>query len=71
MDNDLITLEKKLTQLIALCNSMRSENADLRQEVVTTKAEISTLKQNMAEAGARINALIERLPEVDALRETL
>lgn len=70
MDNDLIALEKKLTQLIELCNSVRAENANLRQELVTAKAEISTLKQNMATAGARINALIERLPEIDALKET-
>lgn len=71
MDADLISLEKKLTQLIELCASVRAENANLRQEVLSAKSEIETLKQNMSVASTRIQALIEKLPEIEALKEVI
>lgn len=63
MDADLTALEEKVTQLVGLCQQLRSENIELRQELAQVQDEAKQLKQNMALAGDRLEALIERLPE--------
>ncbi|MCB5188262.1 hypothetical protein LG200_09655 [Methylobacillus caricis] len=63
MDSDLIALEEKLGQLISLCHLLRAENLELRQELVSAQDDNKHLKENMALATTRLEALIERLPE--------
>ena len=63
MEADLKALEEKVTQLIALCQSLRSENLELRQDLAQAQDDTRQLKENMALASARLEALIERLPE--------
>jgi len=62
MDADLKALEEKLSHLIALCAGLRTKNAQLHIDLSTTQSEVALLKANMAEACARVEALIERLP---------
>jgi chromosome segregation ATPase len=63
MNADLKILEEKLTGLISLCNDLRSENAKLRTDLSTTQSDTAKLKENMAQASLRIEALMESLPE--------
>ncbi|MDZ4098183.1 MAG: hypothetical protein U1E13_05715 [Methylophilaceae bacterium] len=63
MDADLKSLENKLSQLITLCQTLRAQNADLRQELVQAQSETKQLKENIALVSTRLEAVIERLPE--------
>jgi|PersoiStandDraft_1058852.scaffolds.fasta_scaffold263057_1 cell division protein ZapB len=63
MESDLNVLEAKLTQLIELCQSLRGENLQLRQELAQARDDTKQLKSQMTEASARLEALIERLPQ--------
>jgi uncharacterized protein (TIGR02449 family) len=63
MDADLKSLEEKLTQLIALCHGLRSENSALRQELAQTQSDSKKLRDNMALVSTRLEAVIDRLPE--------
>lgn len=63
MNADLITLEEKLAQLISLCQLLRAENLELRQELVRSQDDNKQMKENMELASQKLKALIERLPE--------
>jgi cell division protein ZapB len=69
MDDDLISLEKKLTQLIELCNTLRTENISLRQEFASSQAEINQLKRHMTQASERLQTMLERLPDAESMKE--
>lgn len=71
MEADLKVLEEKLAQLIELCQLLRSENLKLRQELVQAQDETKQLKENMALASTRLEALIERLPQDVVSKESL
>lgn len=62
MDADLKALEQKLSQLIALCDELRHENAQLRVNLSVMESDATVLKENMAKASERVEALIETLP---------
>ena len=63
MDADLKALEEKIAQLVALCQSLRGENQDLRQEVAQIQDEARRLRDQMAQASVRLEAVIDKLPE--------
>ena len=63
MEADLRALEEKLSQFIALCNRLKQENHSLRQELVQAQNDNKNLKDTMAQAGSRLEALLETLPE--------
>lgn len=63
MEADLKALEDKVSQLLGLCQQMRTENLELRQELAQAQDDMRQLKENMALAGERLEALIESLPE--------
>ncbi|PKO24550.1 MAG: hypothetical protein CVU35_08725 [Betaproteobacteria bacterium HGW-Betaproteobacteria-8] len=63
MDADLKSLEAKLSQLIALCHTLRTENSALRQELTQAQSEAKKLRENVEVVGSRLEAIIERLPE--------
>ena len=63
MDADLALLEQKLAALIAHARALRTANAALNRELVTTQEQNRVLTQRMEQASARLDALLERLPE--------
>jgi cell division protein ZapB len=71
MEADLILLEEKLNRLLALCQQLRAENAQLRQSLAQAQDEAGQLKSNMALAGQRLKALIDRLPQDETSGEAL
>jgi cell division protein ZapB len=62
MDADLKALELKVAQLIGLCQQLRHENHELRQDLAQAQDDVRQLKENMILAGDRLEALIESLP---------
>ncbi len=71
MDADLKALEDKLTQHIALCQMLRSENMELRQNLAKAQDDSRQLKDNMTQASVRLEALIEQLPQVAVSHDIL
>ena len=63
MEADLKALESKLVQLIAVCQRLKSENHNLRQELALSQSDARSLKETMSQAEGRLQAIIEQLPE--------
>lgn len=63
MNEDLKALEEKLAQLIALYQSMRQENLNLRQELAQAQSDARQLRDQMAQASTRLAKLIDQLPQ--------
>jgi len=63
MESDLKALEEKVSQLLGLCQQMRTDNLELRQDLAQAQDEVRQLRENMAQAGERLEALIGSLPE--------
>lgn len=56
MELDLKKLEEKITKLISLCSNLRQDNIQLRSD-------LAQAKDNMTQAGNRLETLLESLPE--------
>jgi uncharacterized protein (TIGR02449 family) len=63
MDMALSDLEKKINQLVAVVNQLRSENRLLRQQIATRTNENKRLTEKIEAAMARLDALLQQLPE--------
>lgn len=66
MDADLESLETKLSQLVSVCKTLRSENFSLRQQLAQAQNDSQQLRENVELVSSRLEALIERLPEESA-----
>lgn len=66
MDADLKSLETKLSQLVSVCKTLRSENFSLRQQLAQAQNDSHHLRENVELVSSRLEALIERLPEESA-----
>ena len=62
MISDFHDLAEKISQLAALTQSLRSENAELRLRSVALSAENAELARRMQEAHDRVSALLEKIP---------
>ncbi|MDP2170605.1 MAG: hypothetical protein Q8J96_09305 [Rhodocyclaceae bacterium] len=62
MNDEFGGLENKVTQVIALCDSLRAENQRLRTLVDTLENEKADLAARMATARTRLEGLMDRLP---------
>ena len=71
MEADLIILEEKLNSLLALCQTLRAENAQLRQSLGQAQDDAEQLRNNMTLAGQRLKTLIDRLPQDETSGEAL
>ncbi len=71
METELKLLEEKIGRLIAFTQSLRAENQTLRTNLAQALADNNQLRENMAMASSRVEALIERLPPEMMDNETL
>ncbi len=78
MLDDLEALAGKLTELSARVRHLRAENQQLRSQLATAGNELEAMRQRVAHAMARIDALLSQLPaepsseppqDADAARE--
>ncbi|GIX29096.1 MAG: hypothetical protein KatS3mg123_2977 [Burkholderiales bacterium] len=63
MDAELTALDEKIAQLVELCQRLRTQNSELRQKVAALEDENKRLRDRMAKARARLEGLVEKLPE--------
>jgi cell division protein ZapB len=63
MHAELDTLEAKIRQVAALCNTLRRENIALRQQLLTAQQDTKQLTTRLDAAKTRLQALLETLPE--------
>jgi cell division protein ZapB len=63
MHAELDTLEAKIRQVAELCHVLRHENIALRQQLLSTQQDNKQLTTRLEAARARLQALLETLPE--------
>ncbi len=63
MVNELNALESKIAQVAALCQSLRTENAQLRQQLAAAEGNKRALTERMDSARSRLEQLAAQLPE--------
>ena len=63
MEAELKSLEDKLAQVVRLCQQLRAENHQLRQDVATGVNATRTLEDKISAATARLEALLQQIPE--------
>lgn len=63
MDADFASLEAKVAQFVSLCERLRAENIDLRQQLVAAQGDAKRLNERLDSARAKLALLIERLPD--------
>jgi len=63
MVNELNALESKIAQVASLCHTLRTENAQLRQQLAAAEGNKRTLSERMDSARVRLEQLAEQLPE--------
>jgi cell division protein ZapB len=63
MDAELKALEEKLGQLVQLCQQLRAENIQLRQQLAAAQNDGKRLGDKMQAAHERLEALLEKMPE--------
>ena len=63
MQSELDALEVKLAQVLDRFRAMREENLRLRQQVVSLENTNKQLSERQAEARARMESLLDRIPD--------
>lgn len=63
MHAELDTLEAKIRQVAELSQTLRRENTTLRQQLLTAQQDNKQLTTRLEAAKARLNALLDTLPE--------
>jgi cell division protein ZapB len=63
MDAELTSLEAKINQFVALCQRLRADNHDLRQQLANAQNENKQLNDKIADAKTRLESLLTQIPE--------
>jgi cell division protein ZapB len=65
MDAELRSLEQKISQFVELCQRLRADNQQLRQELASAVSESKRLEEKINVATARLEALLSHMPAED------
>jgi cell division protein ZapB len=63
MDAELKSLEEKINQFVALCQKLRADNHELRQQLAATQNENKQLNDKIGDAKTRLESLLTQIPE--------
>ena len=63
MDADFASLEAKVAQFVNLCERLRAENTDLRQQLAAAQGDARKLNERIDSARTKLAQLIDRLPD--------
>ena len=66
METELKSLEQKLNQFVELCQRLRTDNQQLRQELASVLSANKQLTEKIGTAGDRLETLLLQLPEEEA-----
>lgn len=62
MEAEFSSLEAKVAQFVALCERLRAENVELKQQLAAAQSDARRLNEKIDGARTRIEGLISRLP---------
>jgi cell division protein ZapB len=62
VETEFTSLETKVAQFVSLCERLRAENNDLRQQLATARNDAKRLHEKIDGAKARLEGLLSRLP---------
>lgn len=63
MDAELKSLEEKINTFVALCQKLRADNHDLRQQLASSQNENKQLHEKIGDAKTRLELLLTQIPE--------
>jgi cell division protein ZapB len=62
VEAEFSSLEAKVAQFVTLCERLRAENGELRQQLLAARSEAKRLHEKVDGAKARLEGLLSRLP---------
>ena len=62
METEFSSLETKVAQFVSLCERLRAENVELRQQLAAARNDAKRLHEKINGAKARLEGLLARLP---------
>lgn len=66
MEAELKSLEQKINQFVELCQRLRIENQQLRQQLASILNEKKQLEEKISGATSRLENLLNQIPEDNA-----
>jgi len=63
VDAEFNSLEAKVAQFVGLCERLRAENHDLRQQLATARNDAKRLNERIEGAKVKLESLLARLPD--------
>jgi cell division protein ZapB len=63
MDAQLKSLEDKINQFVTLCQRLRADNQQLRQQLASAQNENKQLSDKIGAAKTRLETLLSHIPE--------
>ena len=63
MEAELKSLEDKINQFVALCQRLRADNHQLRQQLASAQSENKQLSDKVGDARSRLENLLMQIPE--------
>jgi cell division protein ZapB len=63
MDVELKSLEDKINQFVTLCQRLRSDNHELRQQLASAHNDNKQLNEKIGDAKTRLESLLAQIPE--------
>ncbi|TMH99529.1 MAG: hypothetical protein E6H39_07480 [Betaproteobacteria bacterium] len=62
MEAEFNSLEAKVAQFVALCERLRAENVELKQQLAAARTDAKRLHEKIDGARSRLEGLLSRLP---------
>jgi len=62
VEAEFSSIEAKVAQFVSLCERLRTENHDLRQQLAVARTDARRLHEKIDGAKARLEGLLSRLP---------
>lgn len=62
MDAEFNSLEDKVAQFVAVCERLRAENIQLRQDLLSARNDAKRLNEKIDGAKVKLERLVSRLP---------
>jgi cell division protein ZapB len=63
MNAEFDTLDGKIDQFLQLCQRLKTENRELRLQLVSAKNDVRRLEEKVDGAKTRLEALLDQIPE--------
>ena len=63
VDAEFNSLDTKVAQFVGLCERLRAENHDLRQQLAMAKNDAKRLNERIEGAKVKLESLLARLPD--------